>query len=544
MLGKGADALIYRFEADAVGVKHGTAKIGWKAVSIDVDDINIAGALGNAFFQNLGPLVHQGVHQPLNDFLTADRPPSHPFFFGVVDNQLLNGRVGPGGTITGCVGVIAGAGLLAVASLLTDTVGNRAVARAFRQAVRQAFPLSNAPAHVETGQVAHGEGPHGQTQVVDRAIHILGQAALFKQVLGLRAVFVQHAVTDKTVTHPNHHADFLNGLADRLGRGQGLKARLGAADDFEQTHDIGRAEEMRTDDFVRARGHRSNFIHVERGRIGRQDTLGLGDRIQLSEDLLFDLHVLEHGFHNHVHLAERRVVQGRRDQSHALFNLFRREAAPLGAAVIVGPYYCQALVQKFLAGFEDGDRDTNIDEIHGNAAAHRAGTNDPNFLNGAGRGAFRHVADFRCGPLGKENMTLGSRLLAGQDLAEEFLLFGQACIKRQGAGRFDTIDATLGCLKATPRLAGLFTGGVKDGQVNAGHLVAQVSHFFEGGPVRDELTGKGFCAVEQIALAHDLVNHTNAMRLAGLQRGARGDDLKGGLGTDQTRQALGSAAAR
>ena len=360
----------------------------------------------------------------------------------------------------------------------------------------------------------------------------------------MRAVFVQHAVTDKTVTHPNHHADFLNGLADRLGRGQGLKARLGAADDFEQAHDIGRAEEMGADDLVRARGHRGNFIHVERGRIGRQDTLGPGGRIQLSEDFLFDLHVLEYGFHNHIHLAERCVVQGRRDQSHPLFDLFRREAAPLGAAFIVGPYYCQALVQKLLAGFEQGDRDTNIDEVHGNAAAHRAGTDDPNFLNGAGRGAFRHVADFRRGPLGKENMTLGSRLLAGQDLAEEFLLSGQAGVKRQGAGRFDTIDATLGCLKAAPRLAGLFASRVKDGQVHAGHLVVQVAHFFEGGPVRDELAGKGFCAVEQIALGHDLVNHTQALRLGGLQRCARGDDLKGGLGTDQTRQALGAAAAR
>ena len=174
MLGKGADALIYRFEADAVGVKHGAAQIGREAIAIDVDDINIAGVLGNAFFENLGPLVHQGVHQALDDFLTADGTPFDTPFFGVLNDQFLDNRVGPGRTITRLVSVIAGAGLLAVASLLTDTVGNRAVARACGQAVRQPLALSNAPAHVETGQVAHGKGSHGQTQVVDRAIHILG----------------------------------------------------------------------------------------------------------------------------------------------------------------------------------------------------------------------------------------------------------------------------------------------------------------------------------------------------------------------------------
>ena len=142
MLGKGADALIHGFEANAVSVKHGTTKIGREAIAIDVDDINIAGALGNAFFQNFGSFVHQGVHQPLDDFLTADRPPRHPLFFGVIDNQLLNARVGSGGAIAGGVGVIPGAGLLAVASELTNTVGNRAVALARGQTVRQAFPLS------------------------------------------------------------------------------------------------------------------------------------------------------------------------------------------------------------------------------------------------------------------------------------------------------------------------------------------------------------------------------------------------------------------
>ena len=354
---------------------------------------------------------------------------------------------------------------------------------------------------------------------------------------------MQHAVADKTVAHPNDHADFLNGLADRLGRGQSLKARLGAADDFEQAHDIGRAEEMGADDLVRAGGHRRNFINVERGRIGRQDTLGLGDRVQLREDLLFDLHVLEHGFHHQVNLAERRVVQGRRNETHTLLDLFRRESASPGAAFIVAAHYCQALVQKFLIGFEDGDREPGIGEVHGNAAAHRAGPDDTHFLNGAGRGVFRHIADLCRGPLGKENMALSGRLLAGQNLAEEFLLLGQAFVKRQGAGRLDTVDAALGGLKAAPRLVGLFAGRVKDGQVNAGDLIVQVPHLFESGSICDELTGEGFCPVEQTALGNDFVNHTNALRLAGPYRHTRGNDLKGGFGADQPRQALSPAAA-
>ena len=115
-------------------------------------------------------------------------------------------------------------------------------------------------------------------------------------------------------------------------------------------------------------------------------------------------------------------------------------------------------------------------------------------------------------------MTLGSRLLAGQNLAEEFLLLGQTFVKRQGTGRLDTIDAALGGLKAAPCFASLFAGSVKDGGVNAGDLVVQVSHLFEGGSICNELTGKGFRPVEQTALVNDIVNHTNAVRLAGPYR--------------------------
>ena len=58
MFGKGADTFIHLFETNAISVKHGTTKIGREAIAIDVDDVDIAGALGNAFFQNFGSLVH------------------------------------------------------------------------------------------------------------------------------------------------------------------------------------------------------------------------------------------------------------------------------------------------------------------------------------------------------------------------------------------------------------------------------------------------------------------------------------------------------
>ena len=93
------------------------------------------------------------------------------------------------------------------------------------------------------------------------------QTAFFEHELGLSAVIVQHAVANKTVTHANHNPDFIDGFCDGLRRSQCFEAGLFTSYDFEQAHDVGWAEEVGTNDFVRTFGNGSNCIDVKRRRV-------------------------------------------------------------------------------------------------------------------------------------------------------------------------------------------------------------------------------------------------------------------------------------
>ena len=93
------------------------------------------------------------------------------------------------------------------------------------------------------------------------------QTAFFEHELGLSAVIVQHAIPHEPITHTNHNPDFINRFANGLGRSQRFKAGLFTSYDFEQAHDVGWAEEVGTNDFVRTFGNGSNCIDVKRRRV-------------------------------------------------------------------------------------------------------------------------------------------------------------------------------------------------------------------------------------------------------------------------------------
>src|ERR1700687_420578 len=54
---KFGDALVDFFQADGVGVPHRAAAIGWKAVAVDVDDVDVDRAQGISFLENAGAFV-------------------------------------------------------------------------------------------------------------------------------------------------------------------------------------------------------------------------------------------------------------------------------------------------------------------------------------------------------------------------------------------------------------------------------------------------------------------------------------------------------
>ena len=68
-----ADARVDLVQAHRVGVEHRPAAPGRKAVAVDVDQVDVGRALGNAFLEDLRAFVHQRVDRALDDLLVADR---------------------------------------------------------------------------------------------------------------------------------------------------------------------------------------------------------------------------------------------------------------------------------------------------------------------------------------------------------------------------------------------------------------------------------------------------------------------------------------
>ena len=439
------------------------------------------------------------------------------------------------------VAVIAGAGLLAEAAHCANPVGNRAVARAFGQAVRQPLALANPPAHVEAGEVGHGERPHRQAQLVRRSVHILGQAAFLDQVFRLGAVRMQHAVPYEPVAHAHHDPDLLNAAGDRLRRRQRGETRLFAAHDFQQPHDVGRAEEVHPQHLVRSRGRRGNGVHVQGGRVRRQNAVGLGRCVELREHGFLHVHVLEHGFDDQVGVGHVGIVQAGCDEVHALRDLFVREAAFPGAAFVVAAHDGHALVQQLLAGLQQRDGDAGVGEGHGDAAAHRARADDADLADRQGFGVLGHVADLGRGAFGKEDVPLRGRLPAGQHVAEQLLLLGESFVERQGTGRLDAVDAALRRLEAATLHRETFARGSENGRIHAGHLVGQIAHFLERRTLGHEGTRERERTFAQGALLDEFVYHAGRVCLAGRHGHAAGDDLQRGFGADQPRQALRAA---
>src|SRR5450755_1299450 len=65
---KFADPVVDFLESDGIGIPHGAAAIGWEAVAVDVDDVDIHSAQGVSLFENAGAFVDQGVDAAIDNF--------------------------------------------------------------------------------------------------------------------------------------------------------------------------------------------------------------------------------------------------------------------------------------------------------------------------------------------------------------------------------------------------------------------------------------------------------------------------------------------
>lgn len=102
----------------------------------------------------------------------------------------------------------------------------------------------------------------------------------------------------------------------------------------------------------------------------------MSDPVHPREHLLLDVEVLEHRFDHQVRLAQRLVLQAGRDERQALLESRLGERSLAQCALIVAVDVEEAPVERLLRRLEEGDRQSGVDEAHGDAAAHRARAHD------------------------------------------------------------------------------------------------------------------------------------------------------------------------
>ncbi len=79
---------------------------------------------------------------------------------------------------------------------------------------------------------------------------------------------------------------------------------LAPPDDFEKSHHVRRAEEVETDDILRARSDRSNRINIQRRSVAGEDSARLCDAVELREDIPFHGHVLKNRLNNEIGIGK------------------------------------------------------------------------------------------------------------------------------------------------------------------------------------------------------------------------------------------------
>src|SRR5215470_5787366 len=239
-----ADAFINLFHSDSIRIPHRPATVSREAVAVDVNDVNVHGAQGEAFLEYARAFVDQRIDATLHDLVTRDLSLGNSGFSSAFAHQFRNFRIGNQPPL-GIVFIPARASLLAVAALLAQVVfSDRLAHSGFLQ---MTIFLSNSPADIESGKIAGSERPHGHTEVIECLVYGFHASALFYQELGFTTIGMEHSVADKAaaITYKHTH---LAQLPGELHAGcDDFLVGCFAAHNFQKTHDVGGTEEMRAD---------------------------------------------------------------------------------------------------------------------------------------------------------------------------------------------------------------------------------------------------------------------------------------------------------
>ena len=149
-----------------------------------------------------------------------------------------------------------------------------------------------------------GQRAHGHAEIVERLVDCFDAGAFFHQEHRFAHVGMEHAIAHEAAAVAHQHADLAQLFRELHAGGDHFFAGGFATHDFEQPHDVGRAEEMGADDGRGPRGDGRDLVDVQRGRVAGQDRARLAHAVELAEDFLLQRHAFEDRLDHHVRLAE------------------------------------------------------------------------------------------------------------------------------------------------------------------------------------------------------------------------------------------------
>ncbi len=472
------------------------------------------------------------------DFLVADG--------AALDAQLAGQALGHGQhfrivlALAAFIDVHAAPALLAVAAEGVQLVGQAVVAGVAGQACAQRG--ADQVADVDADQVVHAQHAHGQTEVCEYAVDLCRGGAFQQQAMGFAGVGLEHAVADEAVTHPGNHRQLADLLAQLQCGGQHVQRGFLAAHHFEQAHDVGRAEEVQADHVLRTTGAGGNLVDVEGRSVAGEDGAGLAHLVEGSEHLALDLHALEYCLDHQVGIGQVGVVEGAQQQRHALLELLLAELAALGADLVVLADLRQAAIQRLALLLEQHHWDADVDEVHGDATAHGAGTDHRDLADFAQRQRGVDAGHLAGLTLGEEQVAQGLGLRRLHGFGEQFRLALQADRQRQFAGALYCRQDLLRRQLAAP-LVDLAAGiaGEEVGGQRSARLGVQVGRLHRGACLQ-QFASEGAGRVQQgIGAGGQTVDQTQFEGARSVQWLAGEDRFQGRFGADQARQALGAA---
>src|SRR5712691_7566256 len=161
-------------EADGVRMEHRPAAGRREAVSRQINDVDIGGALGDSLLEDERAFVDQCEDAALHDLVVADLAAWNARLPGIRDDQLVHDWIGNRVAFSRLVSIPAGRRLLSKAPQLAQPIRDDLPLAAWLLGVAA---LADEPAHVAPREVRHAEGTHGHPEAFHGPVDLRGQRA-------------------------------------------------------------------------------------------------------------------------------------------------------------------------------------------------------------------------------------------------------------------------------------------------------------------------------------------------------------------------------